>query len=97
MRRDFPVSMWAFGALGLFGTDVHGESTAILDMGTIQFLQFGLLALGFIGSLYAIYRIAKSNYTTDKVWATVAPYAVLMVVLTVMNVVLFSLPMAMRM
>jgi hypothetical protein len=86
-----------YTAQGLFGTDVHGASTAILDMGTIQFLQFGLLALGFIGSLYAIYRIAQSNYSKGKVWSTFAPYAVLMVILTVMNVVLFSLPMAMRM
>ena len=86
-----------YTALGLFGTDVHGASPAILDMGTIQVLQFGLIALGLIGSLYAVYRIARSNYSKGQVWATFAPYAVLMVVFTAMNVVLFSLPMAMRM
>jgi polyferredoxin len=86
-----------YTALGLFGTEVHGASPAILDMGTIQVLQFGLIALGLIGSLYAVYRIALSNYSKGQVWATFAPYAVLMVVFTAMNVVLFSLPMAMRM
>ncbi|MBI5563788.1 MAG: hypothetical protein HY870_02760 [Chloroflexi bacterium] len=86
-----------YTALGLFGTAVHGASPAILDMGTIQVLQFGLIALGLIGSLYAVYRIARSNYSKGQVWATFAPYAVLMVVFTAINVVLFSLPMAMRM
>ncbi len=65
--------------------------------GIIQFLQFGLLALGFIGSLLTAYYIAKNNSTSGKVWGTFVPYAVLMVVLTIMNVVLFTLPMAMRM
>ena len=76
---------------------VHGASPAILDMGTIQFLQFGLLALGFFGSLFVAYRIAKMNSASGKVWGTFIPYAALMVVLTAMNVFLFTLPMAMRM
>jgi hypothetical protein len=75
----------------------HGASPAILDTATIQLLQFGLLALGFIGSLYVAYRIAKNNNTSGNVWGTFVPYAVLMVVLTIMNVILFTLPMAMRM
>jgi len=86
-----------YTALGLFGMAFHGASPAILDMATIQFLQFGLLALGFIGSLYVAYRIAKLNSINGKVWGTFVPYAVLMVVLTIMNVILFTLPMAMRM
>jgi hypothetical protein len=56
-----------------------------------------LIALGFIGSLYTAYRISKSNHSGEKVWGTFAPFAVLMVILTIMNVVLFTLPMAMRM
>jgi hypothetical protein len=60
-------------------------------------LQYGLLALGFVGSLYTAYRIAKNNQPNGKVWGTFVPYAVLMVILTVMNVYLFMLPMAMRM
>lgn len=86
-----------YTAMALFGQAVHGASPAIVDMGTIQILQYGLLALGFIGSLYTAYRITKSNYSDGNGWGTFAPYAVLIVVLTVMNVYLFMLPMAMRM
>ena len=86
-----------YTALGLFNMEVHGASSAILDMGTIQVLQFGLIALGFIGSLYAAYRISRSNYPNGKVWGTFVPFAALMIVLTIMNVILFTLPMAMRM
>lgn len=86
-----------YTALGLFGAEVHGASPAILSMGEIQLMQFGLIALGFIGSLYTAYRISKSNHADGKIWGTFVPYAALMVLLTVMNVVLFTLPMAMRM
>jgi len=86
-----------YTALGLFGAEVHGASPAILSMGEIQWLQFGLIALGFIGSLYTAYRISKSHHADGKIWGTFVPYAALMVLLTVMNVVLFTLPMAMRM
>lgn len=86
-----------FTALALFGVDSHGASMALVSSGTIQLLQFGLVGLGFIGSLYIVYRIAQSNHQGRLVWATVAPYAVLMVLLGILNVVLFTLPMAMRM
>ena len=86
-----------FTALGLFGQEVHGASPAIVGMETIQLLQYGLLALGFIGSLYIAYRIARTNYAGGKMWATFVPYAALVIVLTVANVYLFMLPMAMRM
>jgi hypothetical protein len=70
-----------------------------VGMNTIQILQFGLLALGFIGSLYTAYRIAKLNHSgaEGKVRGTFVPYAVLITLLTVINVYLFMLPMAMRM
>jgi polyferredoxin len=86
-----------FTALGLFGKEVHGASPAILGMETIQLLQYGLLALGFIGSIYIAYRIAKTNHAGEKMWLTFAPYAALMIILTVANIYLFMLPMAMRM
>jgi ferredoxin len=83
--------------LGLFGMAAHGASTALVGEGTIQVLQFGLIALGFIGSLYTAYRITKMSYAPEKLWGTFTPFAVLMVILTAMNVYLFILPMAMRM
>ena len=86
-----------YTALALLGQEVHGASPAIVSMETIQFLQYGLIALGFVASLYTAYRISRSRQTTGSVWGTFAPYAVLIVVLTVMNIYLFMLPMAMRM
>ena len=64
---------------------------------TIQLLQYVLIALGVIGSLYTAYRIANSNYDVARRWPAFAPYAVLVMVLGVINVYLFILPMAMRM
>lgn len=86
-----------YTGLTLFGQAVgHDASPAVLGMETIQLLQFGLIALGFIGSLYAAYRISKANYPTNM-WGTFASYAVLMLIFTAINVWLFILPMAMRM
>jgi polyferredoxin len=86
-----------YTTIALFGQELHGASPALVGMDTIQLLQYGLIALGFIGSLYTAYRIAKNNHPNGKVWGTFVPYAVLIVVLTVMNIYLFMLPMAMRM
>jgi polyferredoxin len=86
-----------YTGLELFGIQSHGASTALVSMGVIQALQFGLLGLGFLGSLYIVYRIAKSNHQGKLVWATFTPYAVLMVFLVLLNVILFTLPMSMRM
>jgi hypothetical protein len=86
-----------YTAMALFGQAVHGASPALVSAETIQALQFGLIALGFLGSLYAVYRIARSNHSGGKVWGTFVPYAVLIVILTVINFYLFMLPMAMRM
>jgi hypothetical protein len=86
-----------YTAIALFGQEVHGASPALVGMETIQLLQYGLLILGFAGSLYTAYRIARNNKPKGNIWGTFAPYAVLIVILTVMNVYLFMLPMAMRM
>jgi polyferredoxin len=86
-----------YTAIALFGVESHGASPALVSTATIQVLQFGLIGLGFIGSMYIVYRIAKSNHKGGLVWATVAPYAILMVLLGVLNIILFTLPMAMRM
>jgi len=86
-----------YTALILFGQEIHGASPALVSMDTIQILQFGLIALGFVGSLYTAYRVAKNSQPTGRIWGTFVPYAALIVVLTIMNVYLFMLPMAMRM
>ncbi len=86
-----------FTAFGFFGYEFHDASPALLDMSVIQFLQYLLLALGFVGSLYTAYRIARHNYSADRTWAALLPYGVLITIFAAVNVWLFMLPMAHRM
>lgn len=87
-----------FTALTMFGQEVTEASPALLSGPTIQLLQYSLIALGVIGSLYTAYRIARSNYYGQgRTWSAFAPYAVLVLLLGVVNIWLFILPMAMRM
>ncbi|MBI5052016.1 MAG: 4Fe-4S binding protein [Chloroflexi bacterium] len=86
-----------FTAMAFVGQVVPEASPAIVDNATIQILQFVLIALGVGGSLYAAYRIAHSNYSGGKTWATLIPYTILIIVLGGVNIWLFILPMAMRM
>lgn len=84
--------------IGLFGRAVPDASTAIFSDSTIQSLQYILIALGTFGSIYTAYKIAKSNYgSKDKTSGTSIAYAALMVLLGIVNIVLFTLPMSMRM
>jgi ferredoxin len=93
--------------LALFGIHIDA-SPAILDSGTIQVMQYVLVVLGTIGSMYTAYKIAKhtdkhqedgaeAGVGKDKIVSTFVPYGVLMVVLGVANIILFYLPMNMRM
>jgi len=83
--------------MGLFGMNSHGASTAILPSPTIQILQYIIIIIGTIGSIYTAYRIAKSSQTKGHPLGTSIVYAILMILLAVANIYLFSLPMAMRM
>ena len=80
----------------LFGVQVQHTSSAILDDPTIQALQFIMIAIGTIGSIYTVYKISKNNYESKTVSTTIV-YTVLLILLAVVNIMLFSLPMAMRM
>ena len=86
-----------YTAMELFGMDSHGASTAIFPSSTIQILQYIIIGIGTIGSIYTAYRIAKSSQTKEKVLGTSVVYTILMLLLAVANILLFSLPMAMRM
>ena len=86
-----------YTAMGLFGMDFDGSSTAILSTSTIQVIQYIIIIIGAIGSIYAAYRIAKSSQPKEKLLGTVLVYGILMIILAIINIVLFSLPMAMRM
>ena len=81
----------------VFGVDKSGPP-ALVSNQTIQVLQFIMLALGLVGSLYTMRRIANRRYSTPTIRrATQIPYAILIILLVALNVALFLLPMAMRM
>jgi polyferredoxin len=81
----------------LFGAHNSGP-TALVGNGTIQALQFALLALGLAGSLYTARRIAQRRYLTPtRRRFTLLPFTVLIAVLGALNVVMFLYPMAHRM
>ncbi|RPI81333.1 MAG: 4Fe-4S binding protein [Chloroflexi bacterium] len=86
-----------YTAMVLFGKNVEGLSPTLLDSSSIQILQYILIVLGVAGSIYTAYRISKHNYGQGNVVLKFAPYAVLMLLLMVVNIALFMLPMAMRM
>lgn len=83
--------------MGLFGMDSHGASTAFFSSPTIQVLQYIIIVIGTIGSIYTAYRLAESSQAKEKLFSTTFVYTILMLIFAVTNILLFSLPMAMRM
>ncbi|MBF7083947.1 4Fe-4S binding protein [Desulfallas sp. Bu1-1] len=82
----------------MFIPGYEGGSAALVSDGTIQILQFALIGLGLIASIFTAYKISKNNFgKNNKNFASLAPYAVLLVILAVFNIYLFTLPMSMRM
>lgn len=87
-----------YTAIGMFGVEVEYTTAAILDPSTIQIMQYGLVLLGTIGSIYAVYRIAKASYPAGtNTRKMILPYTIIMIILGIINFVLFYLPMAHRM
>jgi ferredoxin len=87
-------------ALVLFGRESGGGSAALVGDGTIQVLQYTLIALGLAGSLYTAHRIAVARSTAHSRPARrllLAPYATIIVALVALNGWLFALPMSHRM
>jgi polyferredoxin len=81
----------------LFGGHASG-SPALAGNGTIQVLQYILLALGLAGSLYTARRIAHRRYLTPgRRRSTLVPFTTLIVVLGALNAVMFLYPMTHRM
>lgn len=86
-----------FSVAALFGERPAG-SAALVGNQTIQVLQFVILALGLAGSLYTMRRIAYRRFSAPTIRrATLLPYTILISLLVALNVILFSMPMAMRM
>lgn len=88
-----------FTFVALFGVEMgHGESAALVSEPTIQILQFALIAIGTFGSIFAAYKISKTNFEAEgKTVSSFMPFAILAVVLGAINIYFFMLPMAMRM
>lgn len=87
-----------FTFMGLFGMNVHDQSTALVSESTIQILQFALIVLGTFASLYTAHKISKNNFETEgKTMGSFIPYAVLTLIFGALNIYFFTLPMAMRM
>nr|WP_242823001.1 4Fe-4S binding protein [Syntrophobotulus glycolicus] len=80
-----------FTFMGLFGVEYHA-SAAIFSNSTILTLQYLLLFLGTAGSALTICKIGKSHHHKG-----VVPHLIFVLLLALINVYLFSLPMAMRM
>lgn len=87
-----------FTAMAMFGMESQG-SAALLDNATIQVLQYLLVVIGTAGSAYTAYRIARARGSEAGagLWPVLAPMAVLILVLGAVNLLLFYLPMDMRM
>jgi hypothetical protein len=81
----------------LFGGQ-HEGSAAFVGNGTIQVLQFAILALGLAGSRYTARQIAHRRYRTPaRRRSTLAPFTILILALAALNVAMFLFPMAHRM
>ena len=75
-----------------------GGSTAFVPTGTIQVLQFIVLTVGVVLSLYTARRIAHHRYQgAARRRATLVPMISVVLILTVLNVLLFLSPMSHRM
>ncbi len=84
-----------FTGLALVGIESQGSSS-LLDTATIQALQYLLVLLGTAGSAYTAYRLAGGGKARG-LWGIVVPVVGLILILGVVNLLLFFLPMAMRM
>ncbi|MFZ5643650.1 MAG: 4Fe-4S binding protein [Bacillota bacterium] len=83
-----------YTGISLFIPGYKGGSAALFSNETIQILQFVLIGLGLAASVYTAYRISKSSFGSIN---SAVPFAALLIILAVVNVVLFTLPMSMRM
>ncbi len=92
-------AVW-FTAMPFFGQVADASaSPALVATPIIQVLQYAIVALGAIASLYAVYRIAKFNaLKINRSWKLLAaPFLVTITMFMVINIGAFSLPMMSRM
>lgn len=70
------------------------SSSALIGTETIYWLQIGVLVIGFFGSSYTAYKIAKNNYPADgKITWALLPHLIFLLVVVFINIYAFNLPM----
>lgn len=80
----------------VFGVQISG-SNALLGDGAIKVMQFALITLGTLGSIYTVYKIASRNESNPgRVRSRMIPYAIALALFGILNIWLFTLPMAHR-
>lgn len=92
-------AVW-FTAMPFFGKSAaEGASAALVATPIIQVLQYAIVVLGTIASLYAVYRIARLNAVKiNRSWKPLAaPFLLTIAMFMVINIGMFSLPMMSRM
>lgn len=83
-------AVW-YNTIGLFGGTVPTGDLGFAPASSVQILQYAVIVLGLIGSMYTVYRIGKKSS-----FKTLLPYYSLMILLAAINIYLFFLPMAHR-
>ncbi len=86
-----------FTAMPIVGQSMPTQSPALVGSSMIHVLQYTMLALGVLASLYAVYRTAKRQYpiaTTHR--KVLVPFSVLVIGLALLNTWMFALPMMHR-
>lgn len=83
-------AVW-YNTIGLFSGTVTTGYLGFAPASSVQILQYAVIALGLIGSIYTVYRIGKRSS-----FIMLLPYYSLMIVLAAINIYLFFLPMAHR-
>lgn len=81
-----------YTSASLAGLSISGD-LSLLNMPTIQILQYLLSILGVIGAVYTAYRISLNSH---KSGAYLIPYIVLILLLGVLALWMYSVPMAAR-
>jgi hypothetical protein len=83
-------AVW-FNTACLFGTYLSGD-LSLVSLSTVQIMQYVIIFIGTIGSIYTAYWIGKRQS-----FVKLLPYYSMMILLAVINIYLFMLPMAHRM
>lgn len=85
----------AYNTAALFDVYVTGP-LALFSNSTIQALQFGVLGLGVAGSIFTAYKITQRSVGQGRTVRAFLPQLVVLVIFALVNVYLFTLPMAHR-